>query len=122
MIDENIRNTILRDKYYTTPYNPEHKPLISFLISIRVLRGVDDKNSIYATFNSIIEVISNWVNNIYIENYIKDIEEKINREQNPEIKLTLRESIQPQPIEKLKVEILNKELQKMEFLINSINQ
>lgn len=52
-----IENKILRDKYYAEPYNPNDKPLITYLICARVLRGISDKDSLYSLFWSYIEKV-----------------------------------------------------------------
>lgn len=55
-INQNIKDILLNERYYVTPFNPNDFPIISFLICCRVLRGVEDKNSLYALFNSIMEI------------------------------------------------------------------
>ena len=52
-----IENKILKNKYYAEPYNPNDKPIISYLICVRVLRGISDKDSLYSLFWSYIEKV-----------------------------------------------------------------
>jgi len=46
------KNILERDRYFVTPYNENHKPLISFLMNCRLLRSLNDKSSIYTMLDS----------------------------------------------------------------------
>jgi hypothetical protein len=58
-MDKNIEigNKILEDNYYEEPYNIDDKPIVSYLICVRTLRGITEKDSLYSLLNSFISQV-----------------------------------------------------------------